>query len=234
VPPIQNLRKWEDFLSQVSLYISTLDGTTDLNHIWKQESPVDLYYETEFYSYTETNVFDNLNRFATSFWFKKYMGQETAPDFYSFLKTSQDIKPLFPIEEKYPHDIECDDGYSLLDTFFAALEKGEQKKQEKKKEENNKKYHLTNVKNSVNQIWCYMHLGHVKYGVLTTYQSWWFLKRDSEHNLFVSSALNYNSQNPSVFGALIYLCNCASTDGGSPRKPSNNNNNNNNDEMEQE
>jgi hypothetical protein len=60
------------------------------------------------------------------------------------------------------------------------------------------------VKNIVEQVMGYLNFNGRKYGILSSYQSTWFLKREGD-KLFVSKAIAFDNLNPTLYRCIAYL-----------------------------
>ncbi|RIB10300.1 hypothetical protein C2G38_2043614 [Gigaspora rosea] len=71
---------------------------------------------------------------------------------------------------------------------------------------------------ALKQIYNYMIASQTQYGVLTSYDYHWFLRRPKEHpeELHISDALRLNSTNPTVLKSYAYLATIAAADLTSP------------------
>jgi hypothetical protein len=76
---------------------------------------------------------------------------------------------------------------------------------------------------ALKQVYAQMRCYRVKFGILTTYESTWFLKRvlkaDGFETLEISEPVPYQSQNPTLFQCLSYFCSVADSEIVSSRTP---------------
>jgi hypothetical protein len=73
----------------------------------------------------------------------------------------------------------------------------------------------TGVTSTVNQLYHYMRLNHRQFGILSSYESTWFVYRDQDCNvcdidlkhetLFVTNGISFNRQNPTVLQCFSYF-----------------------------
>ena len=68
------------------------------------------------------------------------------------------------------------------------------------------------VKMVIQQLYNYLSENQLKYGILSTYEHSWFVKRDHRY-LYISESLEYNSTHPPVLKTYAYLAQQAIKDG---------------------
>jgi len=203
------IKHWDDFFPNAQNYLFTLNGICDP---FKLEPPNRSYgAELEMYDLFVTHVNANLDLLTdtTKVLFGKVLGgQIGSPDFECYTQKTIGSPPtvIYPVEVKFPltlilyEDI-SPGSYDLNERFANKSERGMKNK---------------NIKRSVCQLWSYMKSNKCRYGVLTTYTRSWFFMRDKENVLYISPALSFDSQSPSLLLCFVYLASLALENQGSP------------------
>ena len=61
------------------------------------------------------------------------------------------------------------------------------------------------IQRSVEQVYGYVHLNNLRYGVLSTYDVSWFINVSDNGKLYISSPIKFDDTNPSLLQSLAYL-----------------------------
>lgn len=231
-PFLQNLNlpkdlvQWTSFTDEVNRFVSNINNFVSLqsDSLSKMISHWQIQTEEQIYEPFIAIVWEYLNNFYQLFQFQfsksTRMEQMGNPDFgcRRWNASQNKFEMILPVEIKHPRNFPT--GKDIQNYILCATYQSHREKISKKNSQKLIGDKSSNIYNGVNQVWAYMKIGHFRYGILTTYSSSFFFKRDEYDNLYVSPEISYTSLNPSVLACFVYLGYSAfnSFDGSSPTK----------------
>ncbi|PKC00195.1 kinase-like protein [Rhizophagus irregularis] len=143
-----------------------------------------MYNEMSIQTAFETNICEVLNKLLRNYDFSRESTKNPGdPDFICHFAM---LEPLMPIEVKRKHILE------YIGSFIEFYK------------------HNKKAQSVIKQIYSYMVVNQVKFGILSTYDNHWFLRQlgDNEENrarLWISEALPLESHSPPVLKAYAYV-----------------------------
>jgi len=181
--------EWDDFLDEVAFFTPS-DIPKYKEKYFEFDEDLRVSNESDLYSALDRNVYNMLARLAGP---HEHFGSHSAitmqgdPDriFYvdpGFLR--------FAIEVKTKYVLPFDD--DLVSKYNNDIE-----------DHNQDRTSTKSTVYQVQQIFGYLSHNRLRYGVLTTYEQTWFLKRD-RGKLYVSPAIGYSDEDPTLFQC--YAC----------------------------
>ena len=196
--------EWDDFLEKVASYKPFDTPMYEKKNFDKRH----VASESDICSALDRNVYEMLGLLASS---QEHFNSDKAietigePDriFYN-----DDPLLLLVIEVKTKYTLPINDDNDLIRKFNEDTQVHDQNLAP-----------INSTLYQVQQIFGYLSCNCLQYGVLTTYEQTWFLKRDLG-KLYISSAIRYNNQNPTLFHCYACIMDLARRGHSNPSAPS--------------